>query len=520
MSGPSPDDVNEAFSIIEAINIGPHRRDKISKLENLIQWFAKSLFDHGFDDALVSEEYIEQETYTLLRDEFDRNRDPVNFFRESNNRFEEIKTSPPEYYAIIFPVNLVPTIEDLIDSEFVVAGYEFERISQETWRESYYRHIEEDTEFKNFLDELPLGYRPLDNTHWRVSIKARDKRYAVKRAKELIEFWLGSLNYCFYGWKNHSGIEYTRKDQTRDKRLYPPRFILVTKCGTNIGFYRGDDLSLRSPLKLSKKNADRINNLYQYLRIPHTDSNDIENSVISTLQVYQRGMTASNIEDSFLYYWRGIEMITLTDWGTSSDTALKRVMAISILTDVDISPSLLNEIADKRNTLVHEGVDIRISKAERNAIKRLLDGALAFVLMFRSDYNKEEFESMLMYSNDKEEEKFYNLLDGNRNQLKDVARELPLFKIGRRLRQNRESENWMRPSDEWLLEYLSRNPKSDFESIPLLLVLSTKYLNSRVEELLNANFIMESESGRYSTTSLGEQYLDGNVDPGNHEIYK
>lgn len=507
------DSIEEALSLINDLEGGPPRRDKTSRLNALIQWFADSLFNEDYDDYLVSEENIEKQTDEILHRAHNQSQGPQNVIQELADRFESIKQSPPKVYTVVFPLNLVATLGSLFKEEFDVAGHSIRKIDQEAWNDEYYQPISDDTQFKEFAEKLPSKYNPAENTHWRLPVQARDEQYAARLAKQIIEYWLGTINYCVHGTRNHSEIRALSQQKAAYARLRHPRFILVSKCGGSQHFYRGSDLSDRDPYKMTRERSERAKKLYDNLIDYSIESETIGEVLMSTLRVYQRGLTTENTEESFLFYWRGLEMITITGRDSSTIEAVDRAESMGVFTGTDISPSRLRIIADKRNTLVHEGVNVRISTSELDIIKRLLDGAILSTLLLRHHYDKSQIESLMKYGSDSEAESFYNLLDGKRNQLKKIAVELPLFKLSRRITQIKKNNTWMRPADEWILEYLSQESQSRFDEIPLHLTLSTKYLNARKEHLTSSKFIESSDDGLWSTTVTGEKYLDGKIDP-------
>lgn len=251
----------------------------------------------------------------------------------------------------------------------------------------------EDQKLEEFLEETSNDIFGKEFSYWEAEIRALDKIYAIEKLESQLEVLLGKINYStFYNsWT-------TRYDRgiwpTRDHQLRNPFVYLLFKDGAYQEMFYDEDVSPRKKFRLTSTKAKKFEEIFMEMESlgPSNEDKRLEKG----LRSFQKGATEYRLSESFLHYWRGIEILTLTNDGDSSKKAIDRARAIAggFYERLDVTAE---KIADKRNNLVHEGVDVKVYNSDVQYLQDLLESLLAFYLF--DSFSIEDRKKLLKFSN-------------------------------------------------------------------------------------------------------------------------
>jgi PAS domain S-box-containing protein len=146
---------------------------------------------------------------------------------------------------------------------------------------------------------------------------------------------------------------------------------------------------------VNKKRRDRFDSLPSL----NTDSK-YDEKLIDAFYSYHRGMAESWTHTSFLYFWQGVERLaTRPDESPRTQEVVERARFVyDLLGDINsIFQNVLNNLADKRNALVHEGPSTTINRRIQEYTKVLLDALITLYLECRDVFTLQEMNDLLEY---------------------------------------------------------------------------------------------------------------------------
>ncbi len=121
----------------------------------------------------------------------------------------------------------------------------------------------------------------------------------------------------------------------------------------------------------------------------------LEERIVETVRRFQSAITEPSREGSFLEYWRGIEALTLTTENEGMDAVIRRAEAPIEPSDQDFFRYRLKRTREKRNLLVHDGVDISVTKQDQNLLKTVLESLIWMYCENFEDWSKDNFRFVL-----------------------------------------------------------------------------------------------------------------------------
>ncbi|MFC7027866.1 hypothetical protein ACFQH8_10930 [Halomicroarcula sp. GCM10025710] len=123
----------------------------------------------------------------------------------------------------------------------------------------------------------------------------------------------------------------------------------------------------------------------------------MDSDIADAFRALQSGLTATTNENAFLYYWRGIEEITLHARGARSQEALDRTLPlVRDEFDLEILESITEDLAEKRNEIVHSGIESPVYVRDVNLLRQLLFLSIEEMLSLRNDqYTRKQILGVL-----------------------------------------------------------------------------------------------------------------------------
>ncbi|WP_458186210.1 hypothetical protein [Haladaptatus sp. NG-WS-4] len=127
------------------------------------------------------------------------------FQRKKREVLRDTLGSDLRQFTVVFPLNLRESKS--IPDTFSTPGADFERISEDKWRDGYEQPAldADETSLEAFLDESPNDLYANDGvgglfTFWKTEYESRDYHYALSRVPEIIRLLLGKLNFVTWQW--------------------------------------------------------------------------------------------------------------------------------------------------------------------------------------------------------------------------------------------------------------------------------------------------------------------------------
>jgi len=317
-----------------------------------------------------------------------------------------------ETYTVVFPLNLKENSR--IPGVFSMPDANFERISEREWEQDYEQPAREndETSLSAFLEESPNDLYESDGmggvfTFWRMDYDARDHRYALSQVPEIVRLLLSELNFVIWQWT--SGIprpaSNERPPNARWSELKEPFIYLIFSQDEYLD-YLPYDYELRRGSEGNRRNMDERIERFEQLpgfSVRREELTDVEETIANALVSYQDGITESSIHQSFFAFWRGLEILTQVERGQGKDVVVERALfTLENVTEREFVrrrlKRALDEIEDKRNSLVHEGPHTGISHSHRDTSKLLLDAMLElYFSYYDEDFSNDDFRQLLKY---------------------------------------------------------------------------------------------------------------------------
>lgn len=348
------------------------------RLDTLVQYIL-SEFPADSDGLRVSTDELDHRVRELLN-EASQQDDPVDAFETSFNQLpNEITGSTLEHYTLGVPLNISP---ELPRDELGFQNHRFDRVSIEEWIDKFADSALEDNAFADQFDQVPNEFEE-EFTYWEFEYASRDSKHILEIAERYLGVILGQLIYCLFPWSHSNRFDRgTVWNRPWSELRLPFVYILRDKNGYHSAYF-DDDISPRQPIQMLKDRQERLK--IRYEQIPPLNSpNATEEKIINAFRNFQSGATESNRRQAFLDYWRTVETLCLF-----GDEPMENVVprAEAVISTEENGDDLLKrrliEVKNKRNSLVHEKVDVTINKRDTEFLRSLLYKLIPFMIINR-----------------------------------------------------------------------------------------------------------------------------------------
>jgi len=297
-------------------------------------------------------------------------------------------------YTVVFPINFA-TWHSPPDS--FKRGVQIDRISIDEWEE-YRAQAEEKEGIAEFFTKHPNEFDEDTFTFWKANVNARDVIVPPNIVQESVTALLGQIQYSFHLRHLHPRNDSDGLPKHSWSDLRSPPVFLVTEEGSEIDYAHVIDQNYRSPEQVNWM-EDKRRDRFDSLPTLSTDSK-YDRKLIDAFHTYHLGMAESSTHTSFLYFWQGVDRLaTQPNENVRTQTVVERARFVhSLMGDTDpIFDDVLNDLAEKRNALVHEGPSTSITRRFQDYTKILLDALITLYLGCRGSFSIREIADLLEY---------------------------------------------------------------------------------------------------------------------------
>lgn len=425
--------------ITDGLGVDP--QEKRHSLETLRREFVPLLCD-AVEQAETSEQ-SKKEAYEDKKAEF---------FRSVVNRDEHT-------YTIIFPFHLG---NNELNDTVTVLGHELkpaDHTELESGLESYTAHYSS----KNST-ETADRFREYDGEYWQLQIKARDSTFAYRRGITIFRYFYGILNHLLLRWKRPKWTTAGEPAQKPAPGLQLPAGVLVYSA--TAAETRNEPAQLTINRESISKHAGHSQILSEFKSLPQfppLDSlTEAQERLYAAAISYQKGSGTANANDAFFAFWRGLEVLALSDQSSNEELVDRAQQILWSVSGPDLGNpenrrgnlwleqsrllDAMNSLDDLRNTMVHEGPDVEIQPIDVVAVKTLLDAYFDVYFEYWDMVGEQNFKKLLdglVLSPDERSERVTEL-----EEQIDILREANEFDT-QRTHAGYEDDTWMLPVPDY-----------------------------------------------------------------------
>jgi len=335
---------------------------------------------------------------------------------------KELGTSEGDEYSVAFhlPIELPGTKTQY---ELTVHGVNIEQLSKEVWKEEFLETAQKDVSFGIRLKESPYE-SPDKGSFWKVNISAIDPDFAVERTNFVLQTFLAELNYL-----NHYGRITNIETPTSNpwprswSDIVLPFSLLVFNDEEFVKAEFSEDARPRNPVEINQEVLDRIDGLPSFSE----EKYETDSHLISGLHFFLAGVTNTDNVGAFLDFWRGLETLTLSEPGDSSNDITDRATTIIRPDDEHLFKEHIDRIVATRNNLVHGNTDVDVVQADLNALKQLLESLIDLYIYRRGEWNESDIRFVLQDCNLGEQESLQQQREARVSAQEEVERELEIL---------------------------------------------------------------------------------------------
>ncbi len=375
--------------ITEGLGVDPQA--KRHSLETLRRKFVPLLCD-AVEQAATSDQ-SEVEAYEDYKAEF----------------FRSIVHCDEHTYRVIFP--LQQSCADALNEPVAVLGHELQPADHaelESGLESYTAHrtSESHTEAVNL-------FREYDGEYWQIQIDARDNEFAYQRATTILRYFFGILNQLLLRWRRLRWTTTGESTQRPAPGLRLPAGMLV--YSTTATETRNEHAQLTIKRESMTKQGGRSSALEDYGSLPQLPSLDslteVQESLFAAATSYQKGSSTANANDAFFAFWRGIEVLAMSDQLSNEELVTRAQRILWSVSGSDLGNpetrqgglrfersrllDAMDRLDELRNRMVHEGPGVEIRSIDVVAAKTLLDAYFDIYFEYWDKAGTQAFEKLL-----------------------------------------------------------------------------------------------------------------------------
>ena len=386
--------LDEALSCIRSL---PERDPRVrmgmrSKFDHQIDQFLDSDLSVDWVQEGLARQTVGDKIEALLLEAYEQDNPKEKFIASFRGYMSDTLGSPKPTYTVYFPINF--SAFQTPPNRFE-RGVEIERISHDEW-ENYRGEAEQLDEIAEFFSQHPNDFDEDIFTFWEADVDARDVVVPPNIVYDAVVTLLGQIQYSFRGLHPRDNSDGLPKHSWSNLRA--PPILLVANEDGDINYAHAIDRNHRRAETVQWVDDNRRN---RFDSIPPLNSGSVyDKKLLDAFHAYQRGMAEPRKHSSFLYFWQGLERLATRDdeRANTSDTVERARFVYEQLGDIDpIFDDVLRDLADKRNSLVHEGPNTTIARRFQEYTKVLLDGMITLYLECRDDFTMQEMNDLLEY---------------------------------------------------------------------------------------------------------------------------
>jgi hypothetical protein len=354
------------------------------------------------DDA-VEERHIAD----VVDQALSRARDEDDVFGAFQRNFAQLlNTSDQFQFRIFFPLKMRASQGEDPPETIEANSTTIRKVESEQWKDAAdaARSTEKVSASQDTVPEIlqensPASISSRQNTFYVCETKARDAAVAHSKLLHDLDIILGKLNFSAVDWQLEQDAmdELWSLDRMLPDVISRPKLYLLFKQGKYDTFQLTQVSSSATGFRLPRGfNAD-----FKRVRRfpPQGTGHPCDTEIGRGFRALQAGLTARTNESAFLYYWRGIEEVTLHDRGDSSKDALERSLPlVHDSFDFELLESVFESLADKRNDIVHSGIESPVYVRDVLLLRQMLYHSVTELFGLRQDdYSKNKIVGVLDY---------------------------------------------------------------------------------------------------------------------------
>jgi len=343
----------------------------------------------------ISPERLENKIDQLILDAKRSGSGVIEYIEANLGDFEqEIRNIEVQRYRLAFPLNYHRNSRDLISDEIQITDIRFQRISKSDWQSQFAPNFEEENlgriagKLSRFLDRSP---NKLDNaffTYWFADCYARDEKFAVERIIDRLRILLGLMNMAMsFGRIQTTSISSGPWPNRWADLREPFVYLLYGEDHNLLQYYYSEDASLRKKDKPHSMFEDSFADLMQMFP-SFENQQQIDSRLFNGIRSFQAGISNGDTTESFFDFWRGVENLALVREDEKMATVTNRATAMNQWRNPRIGEIRTRRAINKRNEYVHEGADLRVTIADRNLLKTLLESLIELYIDKREDWDE------------------------------------------------------------------------------------------------------------------------------------
>lgn len=329
-------------------------------------------------DFRISDGYFDFELRQLLGN-LDPEGDIVRQYRdEIGKRKAEYGKAEWDSYDVVFPLNLDFEYTDELQ-EWDFRGIHIKEISKESWENlvpvTEANLINESKEVR--LHMLPLFSKSPnsfeDMTYWKTEHEAHEPGYVVSEANDIITSFLGKINLSLrYENDRYREINQSIWRKGRSEILPPFVYILLNNREI-VDIQTHPNATPRETVEIKSRERKKFENLMNYFPDFGSDKSKKDRVLISSLKLFQRGMTEPDQSVAFLEFWRCLETLTQSESGdTSKDIIERGAKFLSTNEDIEYERRY-NILIEVRNNIVHQGAGVSVNQSDISLLKQICE---------------------------------------------------------------------------------------------------------------------------------------------------
>jgi hypothetical protein len=352
-------------------------------------------------DEQLEEEHLELLIHQSLSEANQDDDVTAAFHRELQTT---LGSKPTRQFRIVFPLNIREGRNEAAPHTISANSTTIRKLDGGQW-DDINEEAKESAETENggqsyeeFLQDT--SDRIISNRHnvfYEFETEARNCNIAISLLSQDLDIILGKLNFTAIDSSlDQTALEDLRSlERSLPEAIVRPRVYLVKEEGQYQDYYAESHREPYSGLRLPRGFEADFNPLRQFP--VEAASQEVDSDIADAFRALQSGLTATTNENAFLYYWRGIEEITLHARGAKSQEALERTLPlVREEFDLEILESITEDLAEKRNDIVHSGIESPVYVRDVNLLRQLLFLSTEEMLSLRNDkYSRSEIMGVL-----------------------------------------------------------------------------------------------------------------------------
>lgn len=315
-----------------------------------------------------------------------------------------LDSTPTRQFRIVFPLNIREGRKETAPRTISANSTAIRKLDQDQWNE-----LNEEAKNSSNTDDNEQSYDEFlqdasgrivskrHNVFYEFETEARNSNIAISLLSQDLDIILGKLNFT----ATNSSLDQTALEELRSlnrslpEAIVRPRIYLVVEEGEYQDYQIGARHESYSGFRLPRGFEADFDSLRQFP--VEAASQEVDSNIADAFRALQSGLTATTNENAFLYYWRGIEEITLHARAAKSQEALERTLPlVRDEFDLEILESITEDLAEKRNEIVHSGIESPVYVRDVNLLRQLLFLSIEETLSLRNDkYTRKEIMGVL-----------------------------------------------------------------------------------------------------------------------------